>query len=197
MLGGMSHDRKSKIAIVAVNAVFVSAMVAMYVLNPFNTASDDPRARILGFTVYRVPSRSMEPTIRDGQILFVSAIALRNRDPAFGEVVVFRYPPDPEIAYLKRVVAHGGTTIEMRHGALHVGGEAVDEPWLPPEPIRTVEMEGRTIALREHEIYPDFAPLVVPPGHFFVLGDNRGNSEDSRAWGFVPRENMIGVWASD
>src|SRR5687768_18052767 len=124
MLAEMSENRPLAIAIAAVTAV-VGVAIATYVINPFNTASDDPRARILGFTLYRAPSRSMEPAIRDGQIFLVSAIALRDRDPGFGEVVVFQYPPDPKIAYVKRVVATGGTTIEMRYGALYLDGEAV------------------------------------------------------------------------
>lgn len=122
---------------------------------------------------------------------------LRNRDPRVGEIVAFRYPPDPAISYVKRVVATGGTTVEMRKGALYVDGQVVDEPWLPAVPIRTAVYDGMTTSLREEDIHSDLAPRAVPENHFFVLGDNRGNSSDCRVWGFVPRENMIGIVAED
>jgi signal peptidase I len=192
----MPENRRLAIALAAVTAV-VGAVIAAYVINPFNTAGDDPRARIMGYTLYRIPSRAMEPTLRDGDIFIVSAAALRNRDPRVGEIAVFRYPPDPSISYVKRVVAKGGTTIEMRKGALYVDGEALEEPWLPAEPIRTFEMNGEVMALREEDIHTDLLPLAVPEDHFFVLGDNRGNSSDSRVWGPVPREHMIGIVAQD
>ncbi len=137
MLERMSQGRKISIAVAAVSAVVIGVTVATYVINPFNTASDDPRARILGYTLYRAPSRSMEPALREGDVFIVSAAALRNRDPHIGEIVVFRFPPDPAVSYVKRVVATGGTTIEMRKGALYVDGQAVDEPWLPAEPTST------------------------------------------------------------
>jgi signal peptidase I len=196
MLADMSENRPLAIAIAAVTAV-VGAAIAIYLINPFDTASDDPRARIIGYTLYRIPSRSMEPTLHEGAIFVVSAAALRNRDPRVGEIAVFRYPPDPAITYVKRVVATGGTTIELRKGALYVDGESVDEPWLPADPIRTFEMNGETVALREEDIHADMAPLAVPKDHFFVLGDNRGNSSDSRVWGLVRREDMIGIVAED
>lgn len=197
MLERMSHVHKTAITIFTVNAVVIGVTVATYVINPFNTASDDPRARILGYTPYRAPSQSMKPAMHAGDIFIVNAAALRNRDSQVGEIVAFRYPPDPSISYVKRVVATGGTTIEMRRGALYVDGQVVEEPWLPAEPIRTVVYDGMTMPLREEDINADLAPLAVPENHFFVLGDNRGNSSDSRVWGFVPRENMIGIVAED
>jgi signal peptidase I len=166
---------------------------AMYVLNPFHTASDDPRARILGFTVYRMPARSMEPTIHEGEIFLANVATLRNRDPAVGEIIVFRYPPRPDVFYIKRVIAAGGSTVEMRKGVVYLDGKVLPEPWLPAQPQTETEFRGRLVQFRPEDIYADLAPTPVPPDHFFVLGDNRGNSEDSRRWGFVPRENVIGV----
>ena len=79
MLARMSHGRKIAIAGAALSAVIIGAMVAPVVVKPFKTASDDPRARVLGVTIFRVPSRSMEPTLREGDVIVVSAQALPSR----------------------------------------------------------------------------------------------------------------------
>ena len=94
---------------------------------------------------------------------------------------MFQYPPDPTVAYLKRVVAVGGSVVELRDNALYVDGILVEEPYLDPD-------------LRATDNYRDMAPYEVPVGNFFVLGDNRGNSADSRVWGPVPRELLIGTY---
>jgi signal peptidase I len=197
MLARMGEGRKIAIAGVVVSAAMIVAIVATYVINPFKTASEDPRARLLGFTVFRVPSRSMEPTLREGDVILVSSNALRKRDPRIGEIVVFLYPPDPAVSYVKRVVATGGMTIEMREGRLYLDGQLIEEPWLPAEPLRKTISGGSTAPLREASANSDLAPLAVPENHFFVLGDNRGNSSDSRVWGFVPREKLIGIAVED
>lgn len=193
----MSRQRSPWIAIAAVGAVIIGATVATYFINPFNTASEEPSARLVGYTPYRVPGVSMEPTLRAGKSFIVKTAALRNRDPAVGEIVVFQYPPNPRIHFVSRVVAVGGTTLELRKGELFIDGDHVAQPWLPAEPIRTFEVDGAVMPLREADIFPDLAPLAIPNDHFFVMGDNRGNAEDSRVWGFVPRANMIGIHSAD
>lgn len=175
-------------------ALLVIALLAMYALNPFHAATLDPRARIIGFLPFRTPSMSMEPTIKEGTVFFASVAALRDRDPRIGEIVVFRWPPRPEIMYVKRVIATGGTTVEMRHGVVYLDGKQLDEPWLPATPITEVTFRGERIPLPLDALYADMAPMPVPPGHFFMLGDSRGNSEDSRHWGFVPRELIVGSY---
>jgi signal peptidase I len=180
--------------LIAVGVVF-AAPLAMYFLNPFNTASEDPRARIFGYLVFRAPSRNMEPTIHEGDTFLVNVATLRTRDPAVGEIIVFQFPPRPEVLYVKRVVATGGTTIEMRKGVIWLDGSKLEEPWLPREPITRTSMNGHQIELRPEDIYYDLPPTPVPEGHFFVLGDNRGNSSDSRHWGLVPRDMIIGVYS--
>jgi len=172
--------------------ILVGAAALMYVLNPFNTASGDPRIRVLGVTAYRMPSLSMEPTIHDGDIFMVSAWPLTRRDPQMGEIIVFRYPPNPQIDYVKRVVAVGGSTIEIQGDRVIVDGKVLDEPYIARETIVPDEYKksGMTPPTRG-----DFPATRVPEGFFFVMGDNRGNSEDSRVWGFVPRELVIGVYS--
>lgn len=172
---------------------FLLAIVAMYLLNPLGTASRDPRIRILGYTVYRMPSVSMEPTIPEGSIFAVSAWALAQRDPRVGEIIVFKWPPDPKIDYIKRVVSVGGSTVEMRHGVVYLDGKLLPEPYLPARPQTEIVIDGQRLPLSPENLYTDMPPMRVPAGHFFVLGDNRGNSLDSRSWGLVPRENVIGI----
>jgi len=176
--------------------VFGIAVLAMYVINPYHVADADPRPRVLGFTAYRVPSMSMEPTLPDGSVFLVNLMTLRNRDPVVGEIIVFRYPPRPEIKYVKRVIATGGMTVAMRHGAVYLDGERLAEPYLPAQPITEMDYHGERRPLRAEDIYFDMAPVRVPEHHFFLLGDNRGNSEDSRYYGFVPRELVVGTAGS-
>jgi len=171
--------------------VLISAALAMYFLNPFHTATRDPRGRILGYMPYRMPSLSMAPTIGEGEVFAAWTWPLATRDPRGGEIIVFRYPPRPDITYIARVVATGGSTVEMHGGVVSVNGQALSEPYVARETILPPELRGRIISMPQMGELP---PTQVPAGHFFVLGDNRGNSEDSRVWGFVPRDHLIGVY---
>jgi signal peptidase I len=138
-----------------------------------------------------VPTGSMEGTILVGDHLFMEKLLygpeipmLHWRLPALrtvhrGDIVVFRYPRNPEETYLKRVAAVGGDRVEMRDGVLFINSRAVTEPYAVHHGLA----DSR---------YEQMAPLAVPKGKLFVLGDNRDNSSDSRDWGFVPVENVIG-----
>lgn len=175
-------------------ALVVIAVLAMYAINPYHVASLDPRPRVLGFEPFTAPSQSMEPTVHEKAFFLANVMALRNRDPAIGEIIVFRYPPAPTIKYLKRVIATGGMTVEMRKGVVYLDGKRLDEPWLPKHPITEIVLRGERFALSDDLLYSDMPPARVPENQFFVLGDNRGNSEDSRRWGFVPREFVYGTY---
>ena len=106
-------------------------------------------------------------------------IYYRLKDPKRGDIIVFRYPEDENLDYIKRIIALSGDRVRIRGDKVYVNGEFLDESY-------TRYVEG---SYRGDYIYDD---VVVPEGHFFVLGDNRDNSRDSRYWGFVSRENMVG-----
>jgi len=118
----------------------------------------------------------MEPTLYPGDRIIVNRLAYRLGEPKIGDVVVFRYPLDPSRDYIKRVVATGGDVIEARNNVLYINGE----PQPPAE------------FLPDNVVYEDFGPVKVPSNSFFMMGDNRNNSADSRVWGTLDRKFIIG-----
>ena len=144
--------------------------IAMYVINPLHVRSPDPRQRLFGIGVYRVPSASMAPTLQPGRVLLVRAGDAALGDLQRGDVVVFRPPHHPEQVWLKRLIGLPGETVALRAGVLSINGHVIAEPYL-----------DRANTVRDYSL--DFGPHRVPPGHVFLLGDNRDNSEDSRFWG--------------
>lgn len=164
---------------------------------------------------YTIPTASMENTLLVGDFLLVNKalygaripwtrLALPAfRDPERGEVIVFRPPHDPEKNYVKRVVGIPGDTLEMKEKALYLNGEVLEEAY-----VRHIDERGDAIhpgmawqsdhlvAAHPRRRYSpsrdSWGPLVVSQGHYFVMGDNRDNSEDSRYWGFVGRDQIRG-----
>jgi len=160
---------------------------------------------------FKIPSGAMIPTLRIGDHIFVKK---GNADVGRGDVVVFEFPLDRSTDYVKRVVAVGGDTVEVRNDIVSINGtelpqaEIKNEP--NPCPAETGE-EGCNFARETSgdrtytimfagRLAPDAPRLVVPEGHVFVLGDNRDNSYDSRKWGFVPVDHIKGkatlIWWS-
>ena len=129
---------------------------------------------------FRVQGHSMEPTLQDGERLLVDKLSYRLREPRRAEVVVFRVPGDPGRRFIKRIIGVPGDVIEFRDGRVVLNGRVLVEPYAVG-PTRGPE-----------------GPEVVPPGRYFVLGDNRAHSEDSRFQevGFIPRQDLVGraVW---
>ena len=164
-----------------------------------------------------IPSASMHPNLLEGDVVFVNRLAFdvkipltdvivaHTGEPKRGDIVTFSSPTDGT-RLIKRVIGLPGDTIEMRGKRLLVNGRAAgyaelgldDEP-LAPKGVKALHLEEDT-ADNRHEIQwlarhaqrDNFGPLVVPPGQYLMLGDNRDNSEDSRWFGFVPRERLIG-----
>ncbi len=123
---------------------------------------------------FYIPSASMEPTLQVGDRILVNKFIYRFRSPQRGEVIVFKYPVKPEYKFIKRVVGLPGERVEIIDGVVYIDGKSLKEEYIIDKG------------------YTDFSETVVPKGHYFVLGDNRNNSEDSRFWGFLPQENIVG-----
>jgi signal peptidase I len=160
-----------------------------------------------------IPSGSMEDTLLVGDHLLVDKLAYAPHDSATasvlpysdirrGDIIVFRYPVDISQTFVKRVIGLPGDRIHLENRRVFLNGHALDEPYVvfkrPPVPYA----DNFPTAPVDYPIYPSAqkmleenvvnGELVVPPGQYFAMGDNRENSSDSRYWGFVPRENIIG-----
>lgn len=122
----------------------------------------------------RVESISMQPTLYEGNFVIVNKLAYRLGEPGRGDVIVFYYPPNPDQEpYIKRVIGLAGDNVRIESGEVYVNGNRLVEPYLSVSTNHGGTWE-------------------VPEGNLFVMGDNRNNSSDSRAWGMVPLENVIG-----
>jgi signal peptidase I len=190
------------------------------------------------FEPFKIPSGSMLPTLESGDLILVNKFnygvrlpvinrkIVANGDPARGDVIVFRYPPDPRIDYIKRVVGLPGDEVAWLNKTLTINGRPVATSALPDyydeDSQRYTQQKNETLGPVDHRILlradrPSFVSgaenfpnrdacrysaegvtCKVPPGHYFVMGDNRDNSIDSRYWGFVPDRNLVGraffVW---
>jgi signal peptidase I len=167
----------SKEVILSLGCVLL--VVLIYFANPFHTDSQDPRLRIYGVVTFRMPSRSMEPTIPEDSIFLVSAWPYLFAQPHPGDLIVFSYPKDRSVSYVKRVIATGDSTVEIANGVVLVNGKPVSEEYISQE----VSTSDYARSMRR---------VRVPPKSYFVMGDNRDNSADSRSWGFLPRDHILG-----
>jgi signal peptidase I len=127
---------------------------------------------------YKMPTGSMEPTLLVGDHILINKHIYRADEPRRGEVIVFRYPPNPETAYVKRLIGEPGDTVEMVGRTVYINGGPIKENYAQ--------------YLDPGSINGHYGPFRVPSDQYFVMGDNRDNSQDSRFWGFVPRENLLG-----
>jgi signal peptidase I len=124
----------------------------------------------------RVEGTSMQPRLVDQERIFVNRFIYRFTEIHRGDIVVFWYPRDRTKSFIKRVLGVPGDTVEIRRGSVFVNGRRIEEPYLDPE-FRGFDSLHRR---------------VVPPDHYFVLGDHRNSSNDSRNWGFVPQDLIYG-----
>ena len=129
-----------------------------------------------GFQVARVEGQSMAPTLADQDRLIVNKLTYRWGVPRRGDIVMLYYPLNPDKSFVKRVIAEEGDQVRIVDGRVFVNDVPMQDDFVPPE-------------YRSHD---DFGPSVVPEGYYFVMGDHRNNSSDSRHWGFVPKKYIIG-----
>lgn len=192
------------------------------------------------FEPFRIPSGSMLPTLHIGDFILVNKFDYGIRlpvtntkiipvgSPERGDVVVFKYPMDTQVDYIKRVVGLPGDTVEYRDKVLYVNGveqkQTGSRDFVDDSTMITLEERDEQLGEVDHLIArdarrPSWVPLqgilrkekscdynergfvcTVPEGHYFMMGDNRDNSEDSRYWGFVPDEDLVGravlIWAN-
>ena len=174
---------------------------------------------------YRVPTGSLEPTILPGDFILVNQYTYGLRLPVInyklinigspqrGDIVLFRYPIDPSTIFVKRVVGLPGDQIVYRNKELIINGQLAEQQYVGPGLeagsgfYSSVQLKTEDLVGVTHEIFinprrhdPTDIELVVPPDNYFVMGDNRDNSNDSREWGLVPEQNLVGkavgIWMS-
>jgi signal peptidase I len=145
---------------------------------------------------FKIPSGSMLPTLLIGDHLlvnkfiygfrmpFTGEVLIPVKKPIRGDVVVFRFPKDRSIDYIKRVIGVPGDTVEVRAKKVFINGEQV--------PDTHAHITSPSILNAMNSPRDNFGPVVVPEGHIFVMGDNRDNSYDSRFWGFVDQKDILG-----
>jgi signal peptidase I len=159
------------------------------------------------FAPFKIPSASMVPTINVGDHIFATMysyglhipltnIRLFGQSPERGDIVIFPYPNDPSVDYIKRVIAKGGETVEVRGKEVLVNGKVLDEPYANFDPVKLAAFGAKC------EGAPFCGPFTVKPGHLFVMGDNRLDSADSRFWGTVDETTVKGrgriiYWSHD
>jgi signal peptidase I len=158
-------------------ALVIGLEVTLCAANPMHIPDAFLPARAFGLQLFREPGPAMEPTVLTDQQVLVSSWPYWTQQPRVGDIVAFAYPADPSIADVKRIVATGGSTVEIRDGMLLVDGKQREEPYLNASDPRTRR---------------DMHVESVPASSYFVLGDNRAVSEDSRNYGFIARDRIIG-----
>ena len=155
--------------------------------------------RTFVFQAFKIPTGSMEPNLLVGDHLIVNKMIfaptmtgferaiLPHRDIHRGDVIVFKFPQDPTRDFIKRVIGLPGEQLELRRKKMYVNGKELTEPYVHFIAPLSPESDKRSDDLRE-----EYGPVTVPPDQYFMMGDNRDNSQDSRYWGFMPASYVKG-----
>jgi signal peptidase I len=149
---------------------------------------------------FKIPTGSMENNLLIGDHLLVNKFVfgptgssversvLPVRDVRRRDVIVFKYPDQPERDFIKRVIGLPGETLELRAKKVYVNGQPLDEPY-----VHFLEPASNAQEVTSFDVRERYGPVRVPEGHYFVMGDNRDNSQDSRYWGFLPAHYVKGL----
>lgn len=143
--------------------LFVSLLIAGFII-------------VFLYQPVKVEGTSMMPWLTDQERIFINKYVYQFDEIHRGDIVVFWYPLDPAKSYIKRVIGLPGETVREFHGEIYINGRKLVEPYILPEYLDR----------------QSYGPVVVPPGEFYVLGDRRNSSSDSRLWGTVPRKHIYG-----
>jgi signal peptidase I len=174
----MKHRKVVELGVAIVVAIVVALLIQAFLVKPF-----------------LIPTSSMADTLRPGDRVLVDRVVFHLRRPRRGDIVVFAYPRNRDIMFIKRVIGLPGDTLETRAGRLYVNGRLLDEPYVhqtggvrdltnPSGPVAGTTMRDPwSLAL----------PFTVGRDEYFVMGDNRTRSDDSRTWGTVPSSDIIGA----
>ncbi len=174
--------RKKKFVKDYLEPILIAVLIALFI-------------RTFVVQAFKIPSSSMEPTLLVGDYLmvnkfiyglkipFTSTKVLQYKKPHRGDIIVFIYPKDPTKDFIKRVIGTEGEKVQIIHSKIYINDQLIDDPW--GHFIRTPWSES----LQGME---NFGPVVVPKHSLFVMGDNRDNSQDSRYWGYVDLNAVLG-----
>ena len=177
----MPETKKSKVREYA-ETLIIALAIALFV-------------RTFVVQAFKIPSSSMEPTLLVGdhilvnkfiygiRIPFVGKKIVTFKDPRRGDVIVFKYPEDRSKDFIKRVIGLPGDTVVFKDRKLYINDRLIEDPW---------GVYRRDNPSWRSSVSDTYGPQVVPPDALFVMGDNRDNSQDSRYWGFVPLDDVLG-----
>lgn len=171
------EGKKTSSKKLAVANLVVSVLIVYFIAN---------RGDWLGYEVYRVPSNSMANTLLFNDFILADSWVYRDEAPKRKDLVVFKYPKDPSVEYVKRVIGMPNEVVKIVNGIVYVDDKLVEEQYVSPENNRRLEyLNGE---------------YLVPSDNYFLMGDNRDHSNDSRFWGFVPVNNIYAkvkfIWMS-
>jgi signal peptidase I len=181
----MSSFRKSTIREYA-ESIVIAVILALFV-------------RTWVVQAFKIPTGSMENNLLIGDHLLVNKFvfgptassidraALPIRNIRRGDVVVFKYPDEPERDFIKRVIGLPGETVELRAKKVYIDGQPLDEPY-----VHFLQPASEAQEITSFDVRERYGPVEVPDGQYFVMGDNRDNSQDSRYWGFLPAHYVKG-----
>lgn len=159
--------------------LLILGIIFAWIFNPSSFLTNYIRSNVV--QAFRLPNSTMEPTIMKSDRILVDKSAYKYSSPQRGDIVIFKYPVDPSRIFVKRLIASGGESVEIKNGDVYVNGE-----------LACLPNSKNNYYYNRGDYAQEGKKIIVPDNKFFVLGDNSASSSDSRHWGFVPRENIQG-----